>query len=829
MLPSAAAALSLATLLAVPALPSAAEAAALPPGTVSGTVTDDDGQPMAGVCVTAYQSGLRQYPLGRACTGSAGTYTLAGLPTDVQVKVLADAPGYPEYHYPGVPTFFTATGLSLQEGRTADIRLSHRTGTVRGRMTWPDGSPVTQGRVFLLPVGAGATPYLTHTFTDGRYELGQLPPGQYQVALRPVLTDLALQYVPGSASREQATVLTVAAGGQYTVDETVLPSVTRPAPPALGTITGVVRDRATGAPLPGACVALHDSSYGTMGIPRATSCADASGTYTLAEVPVGPWYRVAATAAGHLPAWAPAAPEYTGAAQFDLTAGQVQTADLRLSSTGGRLQGTLRQYTGAPAMHAYVEVTDTSTGWLTYTRTGRNGRYEFDGLPPGSYRVMFMPATDPQYWPHQADQAQAQPVTVADRATVTADDTMLPATVRVTVVHEPTNAPVTGTCVTIGTQRDCDGPAGVYELLTDDGDLPLTVDGSAAYHQASQQVRARSGETTEVRVTLQPTTAIRLSLRSAVDPGRVPLVCARAVPVRHGTDAIQPPKDYCNLPTGPSEPKPELVIGLGSAEPVNIFMWSIAGVHGAQWVGAHGGTGRRATAAVITPVLGATTTGPDVVLDRELGLQVDAYRAEPFDRLRTCASPVGLTGGLEGLDRGGCSTSGPFWVGSLGPYTWDVQVHSPGYATTWLTGGNDRTTASGLTPPATGNWYAQVYLARGAKLSGTVQAAAGRTPYDVTVFSAVTGDIVAQQKTTSAYAFDTLNSGPLLVRVRDTEGRSCWHRETTGVGPGRRQIEGYLIVTADKPRTGLTLALGPDCRTTPPPLVTRTPAAGTAS
>jgi thermitase len=134
---------------------------------------------------------------------------------------------------------------------------------------------------------------------------------------------------------------------------------TSPAPPTTGSITGTVRDAATGAAIAGATV--------TDGARSATS--NTNGGYSIANVPVGT-YTVTATATG-----------YNSASQsVQVTAGQTSTANLALSPLPGAIAGTVRDAaTGATIAGATVKV------GVASTTTDASGKYILSGLTEGSY------------------------------------------------------------------------------------------------------------------------------------------------------------------------------------------------------------------------------------------------------------------------------------------------------------------------------------------------------------------------------------------------------------------------------------------------------------
>jgi len=136
-----------------------------------------------------------------------------------------------------------------------------------------------------------------------------------------------------------------------------------PPPPTSGTITGSVRDAATGLPLAGATVSDGPAS----------TTSDASGAYALANVPPGS-YTVTASASG-----------YTGAAQsVTVTAGLTASASFALAAlvTNGAIAGSVRDAaTGLPLAGATV-----SDGTRSAT-SDASGAYAITNVPPGGYTV----------------------------------------------------------------------------------------------------------------------------------------------------------------------------------------------------------------------------------------------------------------------------------------------------------------------------------------------------------------------------------------------------------------------------------------------------------
>jgi uncharacterized membrane protein len=220
------------------------------PGTITGTVTDaEDGSPIAGAVVT---DGTRT-----TTTDASGEYAIADVPPG-SYEVTASKAGYES-------SFLTVTAL---EGNiaVADLSLTRIIvpGTITGRVTdAEDGSPIG---------GATVTDGTRTTTTDasGEYTIANMPPGTYEVT--------------ASKSGYESSFLTVTVlEGNSAVADLSLTRIIVP-----GAITGAVTDAEDGSPIAGTFV-----TDGTR-----TTTTDASGQYTLANMPPGS-YEVTASKSGY--------------------------------------------------------------------------------------------------------------------------------------------------------------------------------------------------------------------------------------------------------------------------------------------------------------------------------------------------------------------------------------------------------------------------------------------------------------------------------------------------------------------------------------------------
>jgi len=250
-----------------------------------------------------------------------------------------------------------------------------------------------------------------------------------------------------------------------------------PGPPTTGSMTGTVRDAATGATIAGATV--------TDGTRSATS--DANGGYTIANVPAGTC-TVTATASG-----------YNSALQsVQVTAGQTSTANFALSPPPppGAIAGTVRDAAtgGTIAGAAVTDGTRSAT-------SDANGGYSIANVSAGTYTVT---ATASGY------NSASQSVQVTAGQTSTASFVLSPppppGAVAGTVRDAFTGATIAGATVKVGVASTTTDASGQYILsgLTE-GSYTETVSASG-YADVSQSVSVVTGQTTVVNVNLSPNT-----------------------------------------------------------------------------------------------------------------------------------------------------------------------------------------------------------------------------------------------------------------------------------------------------------------------------------
>lgn len=249
------------------------------PGTISGTVTDEGGEPLADVIVTAYGASGGYGGSVIDQTDAEGVFQLTVGAGDHQL--FFSRSGYVSEYYDDVTTGGTVIPVTVPSGGAVsglvvDLALA---GQVSGNLVLPPAEgpyAYYEGNVCAHPVpeGPGSYPMCTGLDAVGDYLFDSLAPGSYRIEFRGY-GSLPLQpsWYPGVSDPDDAEVVVVAAGATVTgIDGEVVPYAQ-----VMGTVTGP-----TGAPV-WASVSLYVDGEQVGG--ATTSSID--GTYSIYAVPSG--------------------------------------------------------------------------------------------------------------------------------------------------------------------------------------------------------------------------------------------------------------------------------------------------------------------------------------------------------------------------------------------------------------------------------------------------------------------------------------------------------------------------------------------------------------
>ena len=422
----------------------AVSSALVPPGTVSGQVTDaKDGSAISGAQV---RDGTRT-----ATTDATGKYTIANVPPGTY-QVVASKEGY--------ETSFST--VSVLQATTAVANFSMSQIILPGSIT---GS-VTDAKDGAAIVGATVSDGTRTATTDasGKYTITAVPPGTYQVT--------------ASKSGYQSSSLTVNVFSETTaVANFSLSQILTP-----GSITGSVTDAKDGSAISGAQV-----SAGTR-----TVTTDASGKYTVANVPPGT-YVVVASKAGY----------QNSSLTVNVFSGGTALANFSLSQIilpGSIIGSVTDAKDGSPIVGATVS--DGSRAALTDAL----GSYTIDNVPPGTYQVVVS---------NEGCQSSSLTVIVLSGATAVANFSLsqiiLPGSITGSVTNVKDGSPIVGAAVSDGTRTATTDATGKYTIA----DVP-----PGSYQvTASKEGYQTSSLTVSV---LQATTAVaNFSLSQIILPGSI--------------------------------------------------------------------------------------------------------------------------------------------------------------------------------------------------------------------------------------------------------------------------------------------------------------------
>jgi Carboxypeptidase regulatory-like domain/Neocarzinostatin family len=187
-------------------------------GAISGSATDTNGSPVAGVQVWAFGAGDTWVGTYVTSTASDGSYLIGNVrPADYRVLFLPPpASGLAREWFDDAASRSVATDVTVSAGQTLagiDAQLE-QAGAISGSVTDTNGGAVAGVQVWAF--GAGDTwvgTYVTSTASDGSYLIGNVHPADYRVLfLPPAASGLAREWFDDAASRSVATDVTVSAG-----------------------------------------------------------------------------------------------------------------------------------------------------------------------------------------------------------------------------------------------------------------------------------------------------------------------------------------------------------------------------------------------------------------------------------------------------------------------------------------------------------------------------------------------------------------------------------------------------------------------------------------
>lgn len=296
-------------------------------GTIAGVVTDAvTGAPLSGATV------VTQPATTTATTNAQGAYTIPSISTGAY-SITASRAGYNSNSTNAV----AVAALTV----TVNLALTPQGGSITGVVTdASNGTPLSGATITTQPATSAAT-----TNAQGAYTISNVTAGAYTV------TASRTGYAPNSAAVGVSVGLSATANLVLT--------------PLPGSVTGVVSDAVTGAPLSGATVTTQP--------PTSTVTTNAQGVFTIGGVPAGA-YTVTATRASY-------SPNSTAAV---VAPGQTATANLALTPIPGTISGVVTDASNGTPLAGATVSTQPATSTAT---TSAQGAYTISNVPPGNYTV----------------------------------------------------------------------------------------------------------------------------------------------------------------------------------------------------------------------------------------------------------------------------------------------------------------------------------------------------------------------------------------------------------------------------------------------------------
>ena len=451
-----------------------------PAARIEGRVTDEAGDPLAGICIYAQPDGAGGGG-GADTTDADGRYSADGLaagPHIVQFSECSQSGNLVGEYWDdkSLGDYAGADRVSTVAGQTTsgiDASLSQG-GSIGGNVAADADSAPRQNICVSVLDGSGNSLATALTDAAGDYAVGSLKPGSYKVRFSDCSgSNLRAEYFDDKTDLSTAETVTVTAGQRTgSVNASLAAGVPNGGPSAI--VSGRVTDE-TGVPLAGACVYGYSPTTGVSG----SLTTDSDGKYAFTGVPNGSYLvRFSGCNAGAFATeWFDNAPTEAEASPV-VVSGGVGRTDIDASlAPGATIKGrVVADATGDPLEGACVSANTSDYQGYGYARTDANGNYALNGnLVPGDYTVVFAPCDAGNYQAEAYDDRSLYSqnfdlVTLAEGQQRGGIDASLAPGGSITGrVTDENGSPLEGVCVNSdshGTQTDADGNYTLTQLAS---------------------------------------------------------------------------------------------------------------------------------------------------------------------------------------------------------------------------------------------------------------------------------------------------------------------------------------------------------------------------
>ncbi|MGK5110401.1 carboxypeptidase regulatory-like domain-containing protein [Geodermatophilus sp. CPCC 205506] len=482
---------------------------AKPQPRINGTVTDAQGEPVAGVCAYLYRGWGVNTGLAW-CTGADGQYSfLVDADEQYTVAVFDPQARFRTTWYGDVTDGQQAVPIQASgDGTPATADITVAVPTVVTASFERNGLPVSGICGYLYPASdaqAGAVAGAC-SGPDGRVSFHDVVDGDYVLGASDSRGRYATVWSGNAAGRDDAQVLAVGDTAELALD----PLTLAPAAPDRGLLTGRITDAATGLPVEGVCGYVLTTGLTPAG---SATCSVADGSYAV-EVPTGSYRMVFSDPQARFET-------QTLGDTFAVTEGEATEAPVVMAPVR-RIEGRIVDRDGTPLSGVCVYAYDGGGATAGAFCTGADGRWSISGLPVGDYRIGALDTTGTHQtvWRGGTSLADATPVALSNGTPVGAVGDLVATGLGAAegVVVDAQGAPMAGVCVYVnradgtyagvGTCTGADGrywlgplPEGEYVIAYyppgTSAPTPYWYDGASS-EQAAERIAVTTGQTTDL-------------------------------------------------------------------------------------------------------------------------------------------------------------------------------------------------------------------------------------------------------------------------------------------------------------------------------------------
>lgn len=363
-------------------------------------VDETTGAPVADACSLLSGGGLSDR---QACAGPDGVILYENLPPLGSYDLGVSVATHWGANIEGVTLSEEVTELPVRLRPAASIMT-----TVRDAATQAPLERICVDLYTVPVVGVLDRDYIYYcSDSSGKLAIGPLQPGEYQLLVKPLDERYGMQWVSasgGTGDLRQATVVSAEVGTPVSIP----PIEMDPA----GTISGVVTDRASGAPLGLVCV-YPFAVDPRIGLGFGQNCSRNGGVYTISGLGPYEWpVEFFDSRGNYATQWSGDKPDRFAATPVQVRPNDTVTANAALDPAGIISGRTLNQQ-GTPEF-GYVTTYNARTGDIldwTSSPPNETGEYAINGLATQDVKIQYYVEVD--CWHRDAaDFASATPVPV---------------------------------------------------------------------------------------------------------------------------------------------------------------------------------------------------------------------------------------------------------------------------------------------------------------------------------------------------------------------------------------------------------------------------------